>query len=260
MTQPAHLPPQRAAILLIGNELLSGKVRDVNGIHAIEGFRARGIVVEELRVVRDREEGIAQTLRSLASTYDIVVTSGGVGPTHDDVTMRAVAMAFEVALEESDELASRIRTFYEEDPERMRVWLRMAMLPQGCALIAADGSPWPLYRMRNTFILPGIPEIFRRQFAVLLHALDQAPILRLRTLHLAMGEGELAERLESAQERFPSIEIGSYPLFTPEGMRTRVTLESRDVSLLEEACAWLRDALPSDALLRIDSDNLDLDA
>lgn len=245
--------PRTAALLLIGDELLSGKVHDANGPLVVESFRSAGVDLREVRVIPDTIAGIAEAVRALRTHHDIVVTSGGVGPTHDDLTMRGVAAAFDVPIVTHDELATAIRRFYHEQPDQLRVWLRMAQLPQGCELLFDGDIVWPVYRMEQVYILPGIPQIFRRQFLAILHRFAAARI-RQRTLYLTLGEGDLAEPLEDVGGRFPDVSIGSYPLLEGGLVRTRVTLESRDEQQLDASCEALRQTLPEACVLRIARD------
>lgn len=232
--------PPRIALLLIGNELLSGKVIDTNGPFAIRALRDVGAVVGELRVVSDDEATIAAHVRALAGAFDVVVTSGGVGPTHDDVTMAAVAEAFGDVLETRDELMTMIRRVFAGDETNVRVWSRMAQVPSRCELVLDEGMRWPVHRVENVWVLPGVPQAFERQLRALLPRFAHSANVVLQTLYLSLGEGHIAEALTEAVSRHPEVAFGSYPVYADGGFRTRITLEARDSSAVATASNWLR--------------------
>ena len=147
-----------AAIVLIGDELLSGKIRDANGALLIDDLRALGIEVTELHMVSDRIERIVEAIELVRHRNDVVFTSGGVGPTHDDKTLDAVAEAFGVDLEAQEELLSRIRARFGDDPDNP--WLKMGHVPAGCDLLFHEDTRWPVMRMGNVYVLPGVPQLF----------------------------------------------------------------------------------------------------
>lgn len=245
------------AILLIGNELLSGKIVDSNGAYAVKRLTELGATVTELRVVRDGEEAIASALNALRSSSDWVLTSGGIGPTHDDLTMPAVARAFAVEMEHRPELQEHIDRFFNDDPERHRVWSRMASVPAGCELTHEDGMYWPVYRMKNVYVLPGVPQIFVKQFDHIA-ARFRGSARELVVLYLSVGEGRIAEPLTEATERFPDVAFGSYPLMGNPDHRTRLTVECADEKSLDRAVAWLESAF-AEVLVRVERDATTLD-
>ena len=227
-----------AGLILIGDELLSGKVVDTNGSFLITELRTIGIDLGEIAVIGDDVDIIAERIASFSTRFDHVFTSGGIGPTHDDRTMVAVARAFDTELLEHTALRREIERYFGDDPEQQRVWARMAMVPERCELLAFRGLRWPIYKMSNVYVLPGIPEIFRRQFELVRDRLQGTPV-SIRTIYFAIGEGPLVRRLTEAVERFARVSIGSYPVILSRGFRTRVTLESTDVAELEAATSWL---------------------
>lgn len=229
----------RAAVLLIGNELLTGKIEDRNGRTLIADLRACGVELCELRLVGDNVELIAEAIRALTSRYDVVFSSGGVGPTHDDVTMEAVGRAFEQELVVHPELDRRVRKFFGRNETEARVWAAMARVPERCELIFED-LPWPVHKVDNLWILPGVPQIFDRQWRVIRPRFaGVAP--GLVTLFLSLEEGFVAEPLAEAARDFPGLSFGSYPVFGTEDYRTRVTIEGRDSAAVGEASARLCD-------------------
>src|SRR6185369_10971899 len=151
-----------AGIILIGDEILSGKVVDENARFLIEELRELGVALQRIAVIPDVLDEIAATVRDFSQRFDHVFTSGGVGPTHDDLTMEGVARAFETQIVRHPELERLLRGFYGERLAERN--LRMADVPDGVTLIAGEAPSWPVIAMRNVYILPGIPEIFRVKF------------------------------------------------------------------------------------------------
>ncbi len=230
-----------AGLILIGDELLSGKVVDTNGSFLITELRTIGIDLGEIAVIGDDVDIIAERIAPSPGSgvgSPPFSPGGGRGPPHDDRTMVAVARAFNTELLEHTALRREIERYFGDDPEQQRVWARMAMVPERCELLAFRGLRWPIYKMRNVYVLPGIPEIFRRQFELVRDRLEGTPV-SIRTVYFAIGEGPLVRRLTEAVERFARVSIGSYPVILSRGFRTRVTLESTDVDELESATNWL---------------------
>lgn len=242
-----------AGLVLIGDELLSGKVVDTNGSFLITELRTIGIALGEIAVIGDDVATIAARVSSFSERFDHVFTSGGIGPTHDDRTMQAVARAFDAELLEHTALRREIERYFEADPEQQRVWTRMAMVPERCELLAFRGLRWPIYKMRNVYVLPGIPEIFRKQFELIRDRLQGTPV-SIRTIYFAIGEGPLVQHLTRAVEQFARVSIGSYPVILARGFRTRVTLESTDVAELEAATRWLVEQFEDDDVEEIVGD------
>ena len=222
-----------AAILLIGNELLSGKVDDENGKFLIHELRDLGVDVCELRIVPDIVDRIAISIRELASLHDHVFTSGGVGPTHDDLTMASVAAAFDVGMDVNQGLADRIRQ-HHPNGEQVEPWLKMANVPVGSNLLYAGDVWWPVFMMENVYVLPGIPEMFRRQFTAIRDRF-KADRLLLRSVYLRVGEGLIAAPLTRASVAFPRVMFGSYPVLHVPEYHVKVTLESHCREELDRA-------------------------
>jgi molybdenum cofactor synthesis domain-containing protein len=234
---PAPIPAPTAALLIIGEEILSGKVDEENARFAVRELRALGVSVRRIEVVPDVEAEIAESLRALSSRYDHVFTSGGVGPTHDDVTLPAVARAFAMHLERRPELEQLIRqAFGAELHERD---LRMADVPNGARLFygePADPARWPVVTVENVFILPGVPSIFRRKFEILRPLLRAGPIFGRYVLSRD-GEGAIAAALDAVVAAFPSVAVGSYPQPEAANHKVRVTFDGRDLGAVEAAVA-----------------------
>jgi len=225
-----------AAIILVGDELLSGKIRDRNGVLLIRELRERGIDVTELHVVADITERIVEAIQLVCSRNDFVFTSGGIGPTHDDKTMGAVAAAFGTELERRDDLVEVIQKRFGDDPDNP--WLKMADIPRDCELYFHEGMRWPIFKMHNVFVLPGIPEVFEQQFDWLKARLKSDSDIHLRTIYLVPHEGVVAAVLNRLDDRFPSVDFGSYPVLDAPDYSVRVTIEGRiaeDVEAASEA-------------------------
>src|SRR5689334_12761079 len=188
--------PPRAAILLIGNELLSGKVEDENARYLTRELRELGVTLARVEVIPDVADEISETVRALSERYDLVFTSGGVGPTHDDVTLPAVAAAFGMDVARNPELEALLRAgagerLHERD-------LRMADVPTGARLEygpRGPGASWPVVVVRNVWILPGVPKIFRRKFETIRELFRTAPI-HARAVYSREGEGPIAAILD----------------------------------------------------------------
>ena len=236
-----------AALILIGDELLSGKTKDSNGPFVIERLRARGIALSELCVVGDREEAIVEAIHRVQARNRWVITSGGIGPTHDDLTMSAVAKAFGVALEERRELVALLARHYSEDPASP--WRKMARVPVGCELIFFEDTRWPAHKMGKVWVLPGVPKVFERMFCHLIKGLGRYPLSQV-SLYYNVGEGVLAPTLSELDAQFASVAVGSYPVWGEGDYKVRVTLESRQADALAAAKSWLLEHLDKAYLVR----------
>jgi molybdenum cofactor synthesis domain-containing protein len=242
-----------AAILLIGNEILSGKVEDLNARFLTRELRALGVSLRRIEVVPDVVEEIAASVRPLSARFDFVFTSGGVGPTHDDVTLQAVGEAFGMEVRRHPELEALLRAGYGDRLHERD--LRMADIPAGARLEYGPGgphadarAPWPVVVVRNVWILPGVPSIFRRKFEAVRELFRAGPI-HGRALFSRAGEGYIAGALDEAVSAFPEVEIGSYPHPEARDYRVKVTLDGRDAARVDAALAWLATRL-GDAVVR----------
>jgi FAD synthetase len=231
-----------AAILLIGDEILSGKVVDENARFLIEELRELGVSLQRVSIIPDVLDEIAAEVRRLSERYDHVFTSGGVGPTHDDLTMEGVARAFETRLLRHPELERRLRAFYGDKLEERN--LRMADVPDGVSLIDGDVPTWPVVAMGNVYILPGIPEIFRVKFTSIRERFRAQPF-HLRCVFTSQEEGTIAGELDRIVAAFTGVQVGSYPKLDHAEYKVKVTLESKDRAAVEAACAELVKALGS---------------
>ena len=247
-----------AAVLLIGNELLTGKIRDANGWHLTRFLRRRGIQLMEISVVPDTDDRIGEALLRLAGRADILFTSGGVGPTHDDRTLAAIAAATGRPLQRHAEMEALVRSHYGD--RLTDAALAMADLPAGTVPCALPG--WPVLRLDlheprscRVYILPGVPELLRAKLERLEEIPGELPAgdgWTLATLDLRIEESALTAHLDAVVSGFPDVDIGSYPRWIPDEngqlrARVHVTFEA-EVSLqgrVLEARDALRAALPA---------------
>ncbi len=239
--------PKTAAIILVGNEILSGKVVDANAAHLCRELRELGVDVRRISVIPDEVDVIADEVRAFSRRFDIVFTSGGVGPTHDDVTIEGVARAMGVAVVRHPTLVALLERYYGGAPTEAA--LRMAEVPEGAELVG-QSLRFPTVLMRNVYVLPGVPEIFRQKFEALRERFRDEPI-HLKCVFVRIGEGTLAEHLNRVLEEFPALMLGSYPEFSNPEYRVKVTLESRDESYVDAALERLLACLPLDAVVKV---------
>lgn len=240
--------PKTAGIVLIGNEILSGKVIDANAAYLCRELRELGVEVRRIVVVPDEVALIAEDVAAFSKAFDLVFTSGGVGPTHDDVTIEGVARAMGVPVVRHPELVALLERYYRDGLTEAA--LRMADVPEGAELISGNGLRFPNIAMRNVYVLPGVPEIFRRKFDAMRERFRDAPI-HLRNVFVRMGEGTLAQYLNGLLDAFPLLVVGSYPELSNPEYQVKVTLESRDRAYLEQALTDFLGRLPSGAVVKV---------
>jgi molybdenum cofactor synthesis domain-containing protein len=238
-----------AALAVIGNEILSGKVTDTNTPFLARELRNLGVSLERVVVVPDDIDTIANDVRDLSERHDVVFTSGGVGPTHDDITMDGVAAAFGLRLVEHAELRSAIENFVGNRVNAAH--LKMAQIPDGAELIVDDKLAFPTVLVRNVYILPGIPELFQAKIVSLRDRFVVRPY-HLRQVLVRDNETRIAEFLNATLSAFPELLLGSYPKLSDPNYRVRLTLESKDESYLERALADLVARLPAGCVFRVE--------
>jgi molybdenum cofactor synthesis domain-containing protein len=240
--------PKTAGIILIGNEILSGKIKDENAAYLCRELRALGVDVRRLVVIPDEVSLIAEEVAAFTKSFDLVFTSGGVGPTHDDVTIEGVARAMAVPVVRHPELVALLERYYRGKVTEAA--LRMAEIPEGAELVTGGALRFPTILMRNVYVLPGVPEIFRQKFDALRERFRDQPI-HLKNVFVRIGEGTLAEYLNHLLESFPLLQLGSYPEFSNPEYQVKVTLESRDRGYLEQALGDFLARLPADAVVKV---------
>jgi molybdenum cofactor synthesis domain-containing protein len=221
-----------AGIIVIGNEILSGKTQDENSVFLARQLRALGVDVRKISVIPDDLNIISTEVRSFSNSYDHVFTTGGVGPTHDDLTMDGVAAAFGQKIRRHPELESTLRTYYSND--LLDGNLRMADVPDGARLVGSKGAWFPVVAVENVFIFPGVPEILQRKFNRIKEMFREAPF-HLREVFLRADEGQIAGILHDLMAEFPDLLLGSYPYFENPLYSIKLTLESKDAGYLQGA-------------------------
>lgn len=232
---PATSPT--AAVLVIGNEVLSGRTKDANLSHIAATLAGIGVPVREARVVPDGEAEIIAALDALRHRYTYVFTTGGIGPTHDDITSACVAKAFGVALERNAEAVARLERHYNDPALLNEARLRMADIPAGAVLIDNPVSQAPGFRIGNVHVLAGVPRIMQAMLDGLLPKLQGGPAIHARTVSCSLGEGTIAKDLGDIQARFPTVDIGSYPYFRNGFFGVSLVLRGTDESAVEAAAA-----------------------
>lgn len=225
-----------AAVLLIGDEILSGRTKDANLAFISTYLNEIGVQVKEARVVSDERDRIADAVNALRAAYDYVFTTGGIGPTHDDITADSVAHAFGVPIGPHPEAMAILTQHYiDTGGEFTEARQRMARIPEGASLIENPISKAPGFQLENVFVMAGIPMIVQVMMDNVGPRLDGGASMITRTIDCHVGEGTIAVDLSAIQERFPSVGIGSYPFFREKQYGTSLVLRSVDSTLLEEA-------------------------
>ncbi len=216
-----------AALVIIGNEILSGRTRDENLAFLAEELNGIGIQLREARVVPDAEADIVEAVNACRARHDHVFTTGGIGPTHDDITSASVAKALGRPLVRHPEAERRLLAYYP--PEKVNdARMRMADTPEGAELIDNPVSVAPGFTVENVHVLPGVPSILQAMLPGLKPRLQGGAVVHSRTLTVFCPEGDLASRLAEIQARHPTVEIGSYPFMRQDRFGATVVLRSVD--------------------------------
>jgi molybdenum cofactor synthesis domain-containing protein len=227
-----------ACILVIGNEILSGRTKDTNSGWLAERLTAQGIRLRETRVIPDDEAIIVAVLNEVRAKYTYVFTSGGIGPTHDDITAECVAKAFGVPWEIDERARAILRTNYKSDAELTPARLRMATLPRGSELIPNPISKAPGFKIGNVHVMAGVPRILQAMFDAIASSLKGGPVLIAHSVVGDVAEGLIGDDLASLQKAHPDVEIGSYPGQRPDGtFRNAIVVRGLDRARLAEIAA-----------------------
>ena len=236
-----------AAIIVIGNEILSGKVIDTNAPFLTRELRAIGVTLKRILTIPDEVDEIAEAVKEFRPRYDVVFTSGGVGPTHDDVTMEGIAKGLGRRLVRHPAIETRLREFYKEHVNDAR--LKMSEVPEGAELLVDGRLGFPTVKCENFYILPGIPELFEQKFEALRERFSATPYT-MRVVYTREGEGSIAEHLNATLAAFPELLLGSYPKLSHPEYTVKLTLESKDPEYVDRALAHLLQLLPAEAIVR----------
>jgi len=238
-----------AGIVIIGNEVLSGKTQDINSHFLCIELRQLGVEVQKISTIPDDIELIGQEVASFSERFDFVFTTGGVGPTHDDVTIVGVAHGFGVKVVRHPVLERRMRERLGKEINEAR--LRMADVPEGAELLATEALFAPVIKIRNVFIFPGIPRILEERFQAIKERFRDAPYF-LKMVYVKYGEGVIATMLNDLLGKFPQLLLGSYPVLDTPEYKVKVTLESKDANYLNQALQTFLTSLPEGAVHRIE--------
>jgi molybdenum cofactor synthesis domain-containing protein len=238
-----------AGILIIGNEILSGKVEDTNSPYLCRELRELGVDVERILTIPDVVETIAHETRAMSEAYDFVFTSGGIGPTHDDLTMDGIAMAFGREIERSESIAGRIERAQGKAPNESQ--LKMAMVPAGSQLVDAGDLWFPVVIVENVHIFPGIPELLMKKFDSIRNRFRGVPVI-LKRVYVKQRESDIAQSLHELLGEFPELMLGSYPKIGEESFHVLLTLESRDAGYLQRALDALLSRLPEESVTKVE--------
>lgn len=223
-----------AAVLVIGDEILSGRTQDKNVSQIATWLDVQGIRLREVRIVPDVEEEIVEALNAIRARYDYVFTTGGIGPTHDDLTSEAIAKAFNTVLERNPEAEARLQNHYGSG-ELNAARLKMADIPRGAALIDNPVSQAPGFRLGNVFVLAGVPRIAQAMFDSIKHGLTGgAPVLS-RAVAAYVREGDLAAPLAALQETFADLDLGSYPFVRDGRLGVSIVARGTDAARITAA-------------------------
>lgn len=240
------LAAPRAAMLVIGDEILSGRTKDKNIGTLADFCTDLGIDLEEVRIVGDQKHAIVAALKALSAAYDIVFTSGGIGPTHDDITADAVASAFDRPLIHHPEAVRILRERAEARGwELNEARLRMARTPEGADLIANAVSGAPGFKIGNVYVMAGVPAVMEAMLAALAPILPHAAKIMSVTIEAGRGEGEIADWLSDLQDEHPEVRFGSYPYQDGRRFTTRIVIRSRDGEALKKAAEAVESRLQS---------------
>lgn len=239
MVECSSTMAKTAGIAIIGDEILSGKFADENARLLIGELRKLGVELRRIVVIPDDLDEIAATVRDLSERFDYVFTSGGVGPTHDDLTMEGIARAFGTRVIISPQVEKLLREYWGDSMPEAN--LRLAEIPEGAELIPEEAK-WPAVKYRNVFILPGVPPLFKHKFESIRERF-RGDVPDEKRLYFSVAEGLIAEQLDAVNRSFPAVKIGSYPRFGETEYKVMVTLESSDPDALDAAYSELRSSL-----------------
>ncbi len=238
-----------AGIVIIGNEILSGKVVDSNSPYLCRELRALGVDVMRIVTIPDEIETIAHYVREMSRSFDLVFTSGGIGPTHDDLTIDGVAAAFGRDLELSRSIEDRLTRANGQRPSPAQ--LKMAMVPEGAVLLDAGDLWFPLVVVENVHIFPGVPELLHKKFQSARERFRGIPFV-LKRVYVRGRESDIAPDLDALLGRFPELMLGSYPRLGERDFNVLLTLESRDASYVQSALDELLERLPPGSIFRVE--------
>jgi len=236
-----------AALIIIGDEILSGRTKDKNIGYIAEYLTGIGVDLSEVRVVPDVEDRIVEAVNALRKTYTYVFTTGGIGPTHDDITADSIAKAFGVGIDHDPRAVAILNARYSDD-QLNEARMRMARIPDGADLVVNPVSGAPGFRIENVFVMAGIPSIMQAMLDNIAPVLKTGRKILSQTIEVRIAEGRLAKRLGEIEKAHDGVMIGSYPFMDEQGYGTRLMVRSREEADLQKAAdevrALVRDLKP----------------
>jgi FAD synthetase len=233
-------------IIIIGDEILSGKIHDNNSFFMAKELWLHGLHVRRICIIPDNVDEIAQEVHNFSQMFDYVFTSGGIGPTHDDVTIEGISKAFNVKPVIHDTLREILEQRHTTPtPEQ----LKMAEVPEGAELVNDGTLAFPLIKCQNVFIFPGIPEFLRKKFSVIVNLFHEPPIL-MKKVYVKENESTIASILNEILNHLTDVKIGSYPVVDNRDYQVMITFESLHESHLDTAVRMLLEKLPQEKIVR----------
>ncbi|MGI9388819.1 MAG: competence/damage-inducible protein A [Boseongicola sp.] len=234
-----------AAMLVIGDEILSGRTRDANMHYLANELTGAGIDLNEVRVVADERPAIIEAARTLSASFDHLFTSGGIGPTHDDITADCIAEAFTASIDIREDARAILQAHYDRQKFTLNnARLRMARIPEGASLIDNPVSAAPGFTLGNVHVMAGVPSVFQAMVASVLPTISGGTPLSSTSLRIERGEGDIAGPLSNIADQFPDLSFGSYP-FQQNGIYgANVVVRGDDSNAVEVAVKALKDSFP----------------
>ena len=246
-------PSPSAALIIIGSEVLSGKVRDANTPFMVDELRKLGVALKRVVVIPDVIETIANEVRFASENFDWVFTTGGLGPTHDDLTMEAMAVAFDVKLVQSPELVEALNQLKRNHP--VDSLIRLTWIPKNAQLFWGDGERiWPTVHIGNVYIFPGVPEFLRHRFAAMRSLLQATPFV-CHNVYCSKNESELVSEINTVVAAHPKVELGSYPQFGNDDHRVRITFDAQDGESADAVLEHFLSLMTNDVVIRVMRDH-----
>jgi len=230
-----HSSIRTSGIIIIGNEILSGRTQDLNSRYLAQKLLTIGIIVNEVRIIPDIKDQIIDTLNELRNKYTFVFTSGGIGPTHDDITAECIASAFDVDLPINKEAKILLKNYYLEKNIKLNSSrLRMARIPKGAVMIPNPISVAPGFQLKNVFVLAGVPNIFQAMVENIIQNLEVEISIKSKTITINKAEGDIAEKLSVIASSYPNVSIGSYPFEKGLIKGTNIVISHHDEKTIKE--------------------------
>jgi molybdenum cofactor synthesis domain-containing protein len=242
---PLNRPPVTAAILVIGDEILSGRTKDKNIGHIAEYLTNIGIELRQVRIVPDLTDEIVSAVNGLRARYTYVFTTGGIGPTHDDITADSIAAAFGVSIDYDPRAVAMLSERFPPD-QLNEARMRMARIPEGAELIANSVSKAPGFIIGNVIVMAGVPAIMQAMLEVVGPTLKTGTRILSDTVRAGLREGDIGTALGEIAAAHPQVSIGSYPFWSETGPDTNVVVRSRDAEKLMQAMAAVKAMLESE--------------